>query len=327
LPSHKEKKALNSSVLWSFPLPKAEAMKDIHFTQLETDTNEENTMRKNRRYLLAAFVFVAVIATQAQTGQVRNRARDESVEQANLDAKQLYVVASPDATTTCTYPFSGGTGNKFISYCVTVNGNIVSFQSPAGHQYLATAPIGEGYSVCDFSSGKQYYDYAGYGSSGWQAATKVSSSATSVKIARTTTDGLYTLTQTITLNAGQSLAQITMALKNNDTTAHDVNLVRYADVDANGSTSNSFDYTQRTAFGYTPELDGFGLEMIDVSNSANTFVNGVYSQVIPGGPSCQFFTHVLGPLQSTDGSIFMEADMPTLAPKASGSYVTQYKSF
>jgi len=284
-------------------------------------------MRKNCRYLLAAFVFVAVIATQAQTGPLRTRPRDESVEQANLAAKQLYVTASPDATTTCTYPFSGGTGNKFISYCVTVNGNIVSFQSPSGHEYIATAPIGEGYSVCDFGSGKQYYDYAGYGSSGWQAATTVSSSATSVKIARTTSDGLYTLTQTITLQAGNSSSQVSMALKNNDTTAHDVGLIRYADVDANGSTSNSFDYTTRTAFGYTPELDGYGLEMIYVSNSANTFPNGLFSQDIPGGPSCQIFTHVLGPLQSTDGSIFIEADMPTLAKKASGTLVSQYKSF
>ena len=282
-------------------------------------------MRKTCGYL-AAFVFVAVIATQAQVGRVRNRPRDESVEQANLAAKQQYVLASPD-TTTCTYSFSGGTGNKFISYCVTVNGNIVSFQSPAGHEYLATAPIGEGYSVCDFGSGTQYFDYAGYGSSGWQPATKVSSSATSVKIARTTSDGLYTLTQTIALNAGQSLAQITMALKNNDTKAHDVGLIRYADVDANGSTSNSFDYTNRTAFGYTPELDGYGLEMIYVSNSANVFPNGFFSQDIPGGPSCQIFTHVLGPLQSTDGSIFGEADMPSLAQKASGTLVSQYKSF
>jgi hypothetical protein len=100
-------------------------------------------MRKEHPYLLAAFVLVAAIAAQAQVSRVRNSPRDESVEQANLEAKQQYVMASPD-TTTCTYPFSAGTGNKFISYCVTVNGNIVSFQSPSGHQYIAATPIGEG---------------------------------------------------------------------------------------------------------------------------------------------------------------------------------------
>jgi hypothetical protein len=323
----REQKAANSSIQ-SLGLQKEKAMKNIHCTQLDTDTNKEKyTMRKTYRYLLAAFVLLGVIATQAQVGKIRNRPKDESAEQANLNAKQQFVAASPDATTTCTYTFSGGTGNKFIDYCVTANGNIVSFQSPSGHEYLATSK-GEGYSICDYGSGKQYYDYAGYGDSGnWEAATKVSSSATSVKIARTTTDGLYTLTQTITLEAGNALAQVSMALKNNDTVAHDVGLIRYADVDADGFTSNSFDSTFRTAFGYSG-TDGYGLQLIWVSNSANAFLNGGVAQDIPGGPSCTIFANSPGAaFQNTDGSIFMDVDIPNLAKKASTTFVTEYKSF
>lgn len=279
---------------------------------------------KHYRYLLAAFAITVALAAHAQTTRPSVRQRDEAAEQANLAAKQKFVTPSPDATTTCTYQFSGGTGNKFVKYCVTVNGNIVSFQSPSGNEYLATAPIGEGYSICDNDASVQYYDYAGYGDSGnWKPSTKVSQSATSVKIARTTSDGKYTLTQTIALNAGNSLAQVTMALKNNDTTSHHLGLIRYADVDANGSTSNSFDYTFRTAFGYSGDFDGYGLQLIYVSGNA---LNGGFSQDIPGGPSCQIFTHVLGPLQSTDGSIFMDVDM-TLAKSATGTFVSQYKSF
>jgi hypothetical protein len=304
-------------------------MKDVHFTQLNADTKKErNTMRKTYRYLLAAFMFVAVIATQAQVGKIRNRQKDESVEQANLNAKQQFVAASPDATTICTYTFSAGTGNNnFIKYCVTANGNIVTFQSPSGHEYLATSK-GEGYSICDYDSGKQYYDYGAYGDSGnWDAATKVSSSATSVKIARTTADGLYTLTQTITLEAGNAVAQVSMALKNNDTVAHDVGLIRYADVDADGFTSNSFDSTFRTAFGYSA-TDGYGLQLIWVSNSANAFSNGGVAQDIPGGPSCQIFAGSPGAaFQNTDGSIFIDVDIPTLAKKASATFVAEYKSF
>jgi hypothetical protein len=299
-------------------------MKAIHFTH----TNKEKyDMRKNYRYLLAAFVFVAAIATQAQVRQIRNLQKNEAVEQANLAAKQPFVVASPDATTTCTYPFSAGSANKFISYCVTANGNIISFESPSGNEYLATSH-GEGYSICDYDSGKQYYDFAGYGDSGnWQPATKVSSSATNVKIARTTTDGLYTLTQTITLNAGNALAQVSMALKNNDTVAHDVGLIRFADVDADGFTSNSFDSTFRTAFGYSG-TDGYGLQLIYVSSSANASLNGGVAQDIPGGPSCQIFTHSPGvAFQNTDGSIFMDVDSPNLAKKASATFVSGYKSF
>jgi hypothetical protein len=58
----KEQKAANSSIS-AVRLQKEKAMQDIHFTQLDTDTNKDKrTMRKTYRYLLAAFVFVAVIA-------------------------------------------------------------------------------------------------------------------------------------------------------------------------------------------------------------------------------------------------------------------------
>jgi hypothetical protein len=199
----------------------------------------------------------------------------------------------------------------------------VQFESPLGNEYIATAPIGEGYAFCDFDASKRYYDYAGYGDSGnWQAPVTVSSSATSVKISRKTTDGIYTLTQTIVQNAGNALAQVTMALKNNTATPRHVGLLRYADVDANGSTSNNFDYTKRTAFGY--ENFGYGLQIQFVSGSA---FNGAFSQIIPGGPDpCQIFMHVGGPLQNTDGSIFAQYDME-LGKNATGTVAVTYKAF
>src|SRR6516164_10544095 len=107
----KEQKAANSSIS-VVRLQKEKAMQDIHFTQLDTDTNKERyTMRKTYRHLLAAFVLMAVVATQAQVRQIRSPQKDAAVEQANLNAKQQLVAASPDATTTCTYTFSAGSGN------------------------------------------------------------------------------------------------------------------------------------------------------------------------------------------------------------------------
>ena len=42
------------------------------------------------------------------------------------------------ATATCTYSFTvPGRLNSFLSYCVTVNGNIASLQSPKGFDYIA----------------------------------------------------------------------------------------------------------------------------------------------------------------------------------------------
>ncbi len=273
---------------------------------------------KKLMYLLTILA-VSLTFAQAQSAHPQDAASKEAA----IRAKQLYVgAASPATSTTCTYNFTSGTGNKFLKYCVTVNGNIAQFQSPSGHEFLATAPIGEGYAFCDFGTSTPYYDYAGYGDSGnWQAPVKVSSTTTSVKISRKTSDGKYTLTQTITQNAGNALAQVTMALTNNTTGSKHVGLLRWADIDADNSTSNTFDYTNRTAIGYNNF--GYGLQLAYVSGSA---FNGAYSQDIPGGTnSCQIFTNVLGPFNG-DGSVFAQVDM-TLAKGASGTFVTTYKSF
>src|SRR5262249_8234925 len=154
---------------------------------------------------------------------------------------------------------------------------ITQFESPSGNEYISLAPAGEGYGLCNFDTSTQYFDYAGYGDSGnWQASTTVSSTITSVKIARTTTDGIFTLTQTIALNKGNSSAQVTMAIKNNTATPRHIGLLRFADVDAGGFASNSFDFTSRTAFGYNQM--GVGLQLQFVSGS---FLNGGFSQIIP----------------------------------------------
>jgi len=248
----------------------------------------------------------------------------DSPEAVAAEAKKQFVGGmSPDVSTSCAYTFTSGTGNKYLQYCVTKNGNIAQFTSPAGVQYISTSPIGEGYAFCDFDTSTQYYDYAGFGDSGnWQAPVLISSSATAVKISRTTSDGIYTLTQTITQNAGNALAQVSMSIKNNTTGSHHVGLLRWADIDANGFTSNSFDYTQRSAVGY---IEGrYGLQMLFVSGSP---FNGAFSQDVPGGPnSCQIFNFVLGPLQNTDGSVFAQWDFE-LGSKASKSAALNYKSF
>lgn len=249
---------------------------------------------------------IAIFAISV-AGIVHAQNSAESRQAAAIEAKQQFVGGmSPDVSTSCAYTFTSGTGNKFMKYCVTKNGNIAQFQSPSGVQYISTAPVGEGYAFCDFDTQTQYYDYAGFGDSGnWQAPVLKSSSGTVVKIDRTTTNGLYTLSQTITQNSGEPAVQITLSLHNNDTKAHHLGLLRWADIDANGSTSNNFDFTYRTAMGYGEGR--YGLEMQYVSGSP---FNGAYSQDIPGGPnSCQIFTYVVySPLQNTDGSVFAEWD-------------------
>ncbi len=273
------------------------------------------------RILYPAMLFALSLVTLATAQQASQETA--AARQAAIDAKQQYVVDSPNATVVCSFNFSANSGNKFIKYCVTKNGNITQFESPSGNEYISHAPQGEGYGLCNFDTATQYFDYAGYGDSGnWQAPATVSSSATNVKIARTTTDGIFTLTQTIALNKGTASATVTMAIKNNTTISRHIGLLRYADVDAGGFTGNAFDFTSRTAFGYNQM--GFGLQLIYVSGA---FSNGGFSQFVPGGPNpCQIFTNVSGPLANTDGSIFLQYDIQ-LGSKASKTMVVSYKSF
>jgi hypothetical protein len=266
---------------------------------------------------------IAVFAISV-AGMVHAQEAPDARQQAAIEAKQQYLGGvSPDASTACAFTFTSGTGNKFLKYCVTKNGNIAQFQSPAGVQYISTSPVGEGYAFCDFDTSTQYYDYAGFGDSGnWQPPVTVSSSATAVKISRTTSNGIYTLTQTITQNAGNAMAQVSMSIKNNTTASHHVGLLRWADVDAAGFTSNSFDYSFRTAMGY--QEGGNGLQLQFVSGAP---FNGAYSQDIPGGPnSCQIFMFAIGPLANTDGSIFAQWDFE-LGANATKSAAMTYKSF
>jgi hypothetical protein len=218
--------------------------------------------------------------------------------------------AAPLATSTCSYSFSSGTNNTSLQYCVTVNGNIAQLATPLAREHIAVGTIGEGYAVCDVNAAVAYYDYADFGDSGnWGPPTLVSQTATVVKIARSTGDGIWTLTQTITQVAGTQSVKVVMALKNNTAIARPVFLMRYADVDVSGTTSNNFDATSNSAFGWDSSGSStppFGLMVQNVGNTAGlTWIPFV--QNIGGGPlPCVPGAHdVSGPITATDGSIVM----------------------
>jgi hypothetical protein len=86
-----------------------------------------------------------------------------------------------------------------------------------GFENIFVGGDGKGYGICDFTANVGYNDYAEFGDSGnWAPPTVLSHSATSVEIARATSDGNWTLTQTFSQIAGTSPSlKIAMALKNN----------------------------------------------------------------------------------------------------------------
>ena len=255
-----------------------------------------------------AAMLLAAVSGQAQT-------RLEAVSRPALSP----AVAPP--LNTCNYQFiATGTTNNSMLFCVSSNGNVVNFEEPINYEYIAFGPtVGEGYGICDLGTGTAYYDYAdGGASSNWLAPTVVSSTATAIKIARTTSDNALTLTQTFTKVAGTTpAAKITMQVKNNTSSAKNLYLLRWADVHPvnaqnTGSYTESFDSTFNSVWGYTaenysgPNIYGYGvmLENLGAPN-VSTYGQGGIVLTTPTAPSTCNPPTDAGYQSSVDGSLLM----------------------
>ena len=187
------------------------------------------------------------------------------------------------ATTSCAYNFSSGSGNTYLNYCVTMNGNIPLIKTPLGVQLMG--PDGEGYGVCNESPAQNYTDYGVSGTGNWNPATLLSHTSSSVEIARTTSDGHWTLTQTIALTHTPSIT-VVMALRNNQSVQKVAYLVRFADPLPPGVA----DYT------YVGGLDGalgwdapqYGLLLQNVGTPPFEFWQGYVQTVTTGPNACAF---------------------------------------
>jgi len=214
-------------------------------------------------------------------------------------------VVAPDSVTACAHTYTSGSGHNLTQYCVTANGNITQF-SRGGSEFINAGVLSEGYGVCDISSGTGYFDYADNESGNWGATSVLTSSPTIIKLVRNTSDGIWTLTQTISKVAasgsGPGAAKVVMALKNNTAVARSVYLLRHADVDANSTSGDdNFDYTIDTAWGLQPS---FGGGLSSTSNtftfSYDAFVRNTFAGPAPCSPSTGIVNP--GPFHG-DGSI------------------------
>ncbi len=174
---------------------------------------------------------------------------------------------SIDATSACKFTFTSGSGPHLLEFCVTINGNVPQLTSPAGFEHLRGGTGGEGYGICDIGSDIRYDDFASEDSGNWQPPV-VSGSALPLTIKRTTSDGIYTLTQIFDRNTIEPAVKITMTLKNNTAVSRDFVLVRYADINANnshgGDFANWFDKDHQSAWGYNNEPNVFGVMLYSV---------------------------------------------------------------
>jgi len=285
-------------------------------------------MKKAVLAITVVALFSSSFASDLKATQV-----DPRSEAAAIAAQKTAAEAasrSLTATSACSYNFTSGANNTFLKYCVTVNGNIPQLMTPFNREHIAVGSAGEGYGVCDNTGAVAYFDYADYGDSGnWGAPTLVSQTAASVKIARTTGDGVWTLTQTITQAASTQSVRVIMALKNNTAAPRSFFLMRFADADVSGTTSNTFDATANSAFGWNSAFSStpdYGLMMQNVGNPvglANTipFVQKVAFPPNPCVPGAQL---AAGPVTAIDGSLLMDYE-GTVPQKGTRTVTMNYK--
>jgi hypothetical protein len=272
-----------------------------------------------------AALLVGTVPTRAQNrlaiqlpSQTHQLTADDAAvtRQSLLQSKKDEVVPE---TEDCSYTFASGSGATYLKFCVAVNGNIISFNSPQGVEQIAQDGAYEGYGICDVYTGNQYYDYAAYNSGNWNAPTTISRTGTSVKIERTTSDGLWTLTQAITSTPGTNpYATVGMELKNNSDTIKNVLLLRYVNAvpdkaATTGNWSENYDGTNDSAWGYTGLAeslrngsDPYGLMIQNVGNPTPTSVSygrvGFAINTEAGPAPCTFYANYESPIVNAQGS-------------------------
>jgi hypothetical protein len=229
----------------------------------------KKTFRTLSLLSLPGFALMLAVSTPAQTSVdqiIKNRPQKTSSDASSDADKTLSPheqTLMSDSTETCSYKFTSGSGATYMNYCITVNGNFANLESPEGVEMLDQQHAWEGYGVCDLVTNVGYWDY-GYASSGnWKAPVKVTENATEVEIERSTSDGMYVLTQTISKVTGPSpQARIVMALKNTSGEEREAFLTRFAGFlpDKGASASNlkeNYDATLDSAWGYIPDFATF----------------------------------------------------------------------
>jgi len=242
--------------------------------------------------LLLVFCSLAAHSQQAKPGQ----------EQANV------VNTAP-----CAFDFSSGANNTYFRFCVTATGNIPEIETPQGRLQMSFDRH-EGYGICNESPATAYYDYGQYGDSGnWGVATVVSHTAQSVRIARTTADGIWTLTQTFTLVPSTPAVKVAMALKNNTAVARVVYLVRHGDLDAdwNNTETDKDNLTATTggAFAWNTSIpfgtnSGYGLALENLGQPQFGYLQGFARTTFQPPNPCDFAGDSSGSvLTNVDGSV------------------------
>jgi hypothetical protein len=144
--------------------------------------------------------------------------------------------------------FSSGSGWTFLKICITDNGNISWFESPAGKIHLQNR---EGYSVCSNLNGANPATVHGFdaniAANGWGTAVVSQPNGAGtlpLLITRQSLDGYVQLKQTFTINSSQRGVDVRIDIKNiSGLVLPSVVMTRYFDGDIDGNAQNQAFFT------------------------------------------------------------------------------------
>ncbi len=213
-----------------------------------------------------------------------------------------------------------------MSFCITANGNIAKFESPSGY----TQMFAEGYGVCDTSgSAVSYHDHEYADSGNWASSTVIQPNGANtfpLKIVRTTSDGIWTLTQTFSQNAKDQYVKIVMQLKNNTVATRSAYLQRYAGVDADGANSVNYSDTGRnSAWTYYNDNYGGKGHGLTLRVLPDNFYTRSGSVILPGLSDACYRTERTGPYYG-DGAIDYRWYFGSVAANSSKTVTVEYRA-
>ncbi len=274
----------------------------------------------------------AVLLALAAIGQASARVRPQDQIQTNnknVLSGQTIAMLVPQRC------FSSGSGATFLKICITDNGNISWFESPAGKVHLQSR---EGYAVCSSTNGSGVvhgFD-ANVAASGWGVSTVSEPNGAGtfpLIVTRHSLDGVIQFKQTFTLNVGERGIDAKMDVTN--TSASSLQYVwisRYFDGDIDGVSTNAYDRTSDSVWGKDPADLTRGLMLTAAPSATNSTFPSLssYSAWNPNAPGSQYARGCSSSNYSASTGDYVGVVLtylPGLAPGQTKSLTLRYRRF
>ena len=238
-------------------------------------------------------LFYSLVMLLAVAFVERAFAQDFAADRAQLNDKNAVNTQSTMlAPQRC---FSSGSGDTFLKVCITDNGNISWFESPAGKVHLQQR---EGYAVCSGaiegpSSVVHGFD-ANIAADGWgnSIVSQPNGAGTfPLIVTRKSLDGVIQLKQTFTQNTAEHGVNVKIDVKNITGYMLDsVYMSRYFDGDIDNSSANVYDYTAGSVWARDSNQGWYALTLTGASTNTVQFIANVYDYAFwdPNGTFDQY---------------------------------------